>query len=207
MSGAKMGLVDLISRHPIHKPKKVSAYDEEFSVAQLKLTSASVNSLELQSSHSALHLHTLLQVNDLESQIKPRSEPITNEINLISPLATRARRHDYYFFHVPQNQFTNTSCNSNNLKSAYPASQIPINTPLAEQNSTQFKPCFQNQNEKRFARHDLHFSKLSFSPIKKHSENISESRYPKKSVLFASNHSRINSYKLHSTFSYFVKKI
>ena len=89
-----MGSVDLISRHPIHKAKKVSAYDEEFIVAKLKLISASVNSLELQSSHSAPHLHTLLQANDLESQITPRSEPITNEINLISPLATRARKHE-----------------------------------------------------------------------------------------------------------------
>ena len=37
-----MGLVDYISRHPNQKPKKVSAGDEEFIVAKLKLVSASI---------------------------------------------------------------------------------------------------------------------------------------------------------------------
>ena len=36
LPGAKMGLVDYISRHPSQKAKKASAYDEEFIVAKLK---------------------------------------------------------------------------------------------------------------------------------------------------------------------------
>ena len=39
LPGAKMGLVDYISRNPSQKAKKVSAYDEEFIVAKLKLIS------------------------------------------------------------------------------------------------------------------------------------------------------------------------
>ena len=45
LPGAKMGLVDYISGYPNQKAKNVSAYDEEFIVAKLKLISASVNSL------------------------------------------------------------------------------------------------------------------------------------------------------------------
>ena len=47
LPGAKMGLVDYISRHLNRKAKKVSAYDEEFIVAKIKLISSSVNSLNL----------------------------------------------------------------------------------------------------------------------------------------------------------------
>ena len=60
LSGAKMGLVDYISRNPSQKAKKVSAYDEEFIVAKLKLIFKSINALELNITHSASHLHHLL---------------------------------------------------------------------------------------------------------------------------------------------------
>ena len=53
MPGAKMGLVDYISRNPNQKDEKVSAYDEKFIFAKLKLISASVNSFILKSSQSA----------------------------------------------------------------------------------------------------------------------------------------------------------
>ena len=99
-------------------------------------------------------------------------------MNLISTFATRAHKDDYYLFPAPRNQFTNTSCNSNNLKYANPGSQIPINNPLAKRNSTQFKQYFQNQNEKPFARRDTHFSQRNFQPIKKHAKNSSESQNP-----------------------------
>ena len=88
-----MGLVDYISRHPVQKAIKVSAH-EEFIVAKLKLISASVNSLNLQSSQSAPHLHNLLKEHDLAPQITPKSEPITKAINLISTLATRVHKLD-----------------------------------------------------------------------------------------------------------------
>ena len=55
--GAKMGLVDYISRHPSQKAKKVSAYDEELIVAKLKLISTSINALELNNTKSASQLH------------------------------------------------------------------------------------------------------------------------------------------------------
>ena len=57
LPGAKMGLVDYISRNPSQKAKKVSAYDEEFIVEKLKLVSKSINALELNITHSASHLH------------------------------------------------------------------------------------------------------------------------------------------------------
>ena len=81
-----------------------------------------------------------------------------------------------YSFNELEFQFTNTSFNSNKIKYAYPASQIPINTSLAKQNSTQFKQSSQNLSEKHFERLDTHFSKPNFPPIERHSKNISESR-------------------------------
>ena len=59
LPGAKMGLVDYISRNPSQKAKRVSAYDEEFIVAKLKLISKSINALELKITHPASHLHYL----------------------------------------------------------------------------------------------------------------------------------------------------
>ena len=56
MRGAKMGLVDYISRHTNQKAKKVSAYDEELIVAKLNLIFKSVNSINFKLSHFASHL-------------------------------------------------------------------------------------------------------------------------------------------------------
>ena len=69
MPGAKMGLVDYISRHQNQKAKKVSAYEEEFFVTKLNLISLSVNSLNLHFSQPASHLRILLQAHDLAPQI------------------------------------------------------------------------------------------------------------------------------------------
>ena len=62
-----MGLVEYISRHPFQQVKKVSNYDEEFIVAKLKLMSASINSLDLNKTHPATHLHQLFKTHDLAS--------------------------------------------------------------------------------------------------------------------------------------------
>ena len=123
-----------ISRHPNQKAKKVSAYDEEFIVAKLKLISASVNSLKLKSCESAPHLHNLIQVQDPAPQITPKFEPTTKAINLVGTRGTRVHNHDYYLSPAPRNQFISTSCNLDIKKYAYTASQIPFNTPLAKRN-------------------------------------------------------------------------
>ena len=52
--------------------KKASAYDEEFIVAKLKLISASINSLELNKTKPATHLHQLLKEHDPASQFTPK---------------------------------------------------------------------------------------------------------------------------------------
>ena len=102
LPGAKMGLVDYISRNPSQKAKKVSAYDEEFIVAKLKLISKSINALELNITHSTSYLHHLLTNHNLALQNTPKIEahnPVlhitskveasTNSINSISSHATR----------------------------------------------------------------------------------------------------------------------
>ena len=69
-----MGLVEYISRHPNQKATKVSAYDEEFSIAKVNLISASFNSLELKTTDPATHLHQLIKAYDPASQITPKVE-------------------------------------------------------------------------------------------------------------------------------------
>ena len=89
LPGAKMGFVDYISRHLNQKDKKVSAHDEEFIVAKLKLISASINSLELHTTKPAPHLNQLLKAHDPASQITPKIEGNNKAINLISTHAAR----------------------------------------------------------------------------------------------------------------------
>ena len=73
LPGAKMSLVDYISRHPSQKVKKVSAYDKEFIVAKLKLIFTSINSLELKNTTPATHLHQLLVKHNPALQITPKN--------------------------------------------------------------------------------------------------------------------------------------
>ena len=72
MPGAKLGLVDNISRHPNQK-LKLSVYEEVFIVAQLELISTSANSLKLYSIQTAPHLHNLLEKHDPAPQITAKS--------------------------------------------------------------------------------------------------------------------------------------
>ena len=105
------------------------------------------------------------------------------------------------------NSFKNTSCNLNNLKYAYPASQIPLKTSLAKRKLIQFKQSFHNRNEKFYARRDTQFDEPNFPTIMRHFENISRSHYQKiESVLFASNHYRIRSHKSSSTLASHFEK-
>ena len=69
-----MRLVKYISRHPIQKAKKVTAYDEGFIVAKLKLTFESNTSLDSNKTHPASHLHQLLKTHDPALQITPKIE-------------------------------------------------------------------------------------------------------------------------------------
>ena len=70
-SGAKMRLVDYISRHTNQNAEKVSAYHEEFIVAKLKLISASINSLNFKPNESAVHFNKIIQAHDPPHQILP----------------------------------------------------------------------------------------------------------------------------------------
>ena len=60
LPGAKMGLVDYVSREPNQKAEK-AVYHEEFIIAKLKLISASLNSLDLKTSEPASQLHQLIK--------------------------------------------------------------------------------------------------------------------------------------------------
>ena len=184
-----MGLVDYISRHPNQKAKNVSAYDEEFIVAKIKLISASVISLNLKSNESDVQFNVIIQAHDPAHQITPKFEATINVINLISTHAKRVHKHDSYLSPASQKHIAKTSDNFSNLKYAYPASQISINTSLAKQNTTQCKQSFENRNELSLATRETQFTNSKFPPIRRHSTNTSRSHHPKtEPVLFALNH-------------------
>ena len=127
--GAKMGLVDYISRNPSQKAKKISTYYEEFIVAKLKLISKSINALELNTEYPASHLHLLLtnhtldlqntpkiEVQDPAPQITPEIETTTNSINSTSTHATRVREHVFGNSLAPRNHASNSICQLNNFE-------------------------------------------------------------------------------------------
>ena len=142
-------------------------------MAKLKLISALVNSLNLKSFETALHLHNFIQAHNSAYQITPKIEATFNAIKLIRKHATRVHKHDYHLSPAPRNQITNNSYNFNNLKYAYPALQIPPNTSLAKRIATQCKQFFQNRNEKYITRRETHFNKSNFPPVRRRSKNIS----------------------------------
>ena len=167
LPGAKMGLVDYISRNPSQRAKKVFAYDKEFIVAKLKLISKSINALEVDITHPASHLqhllenHTLawqntpkIEAHDFVSQIKPKFESSTKSINSISTHATRVNEHVFCNSLAPRKQASNSICELNNLKYATPASQSPIDIYLALQNTNKSKQLIQIRNKVAFAQRE-----------------------------------------------------
>ena len=152
MPGAKFGLVDYIARHPYQKAKKVSAYDDKFIGAKLKLISTSVNSLKLETIKPAVQFNKLLQAHDpVKSHlnlrhITPKIEATIKAINLISTHAKHVHTHNSHLSLAQQNHTTINSNILNDLKYAYPASQIPLKTSPAEQNRTHCEQFFQNRN-------------------------------------------------------------
>ena len=199
LPGAKMGLVDFISRNPSQKAKKVSTYNEEFIVAKLKLISKSINTLELKTEHPASHLHQLLTNHTLDPQntpkietynsahqITPKFESLNNSINSISSRAMQVCEHVFSHSLAPRNHASNSIYQLNNLKYAPLASQNPLSTPLALQNTSNNKQLIQIRNKVTYAQRKHQITQLQIPPIESHSENNSESHHPElKSVLFA----------------------
>ena len=199
-----MGLVDYISRNPSQKAKKISTCDEEFIVAKLKLISKSVNALELNTEHPASHLQQLLtnytlgpqntskiEILDPALQTTPKIGTTNNSINSFSTRATRVREHVFGNSLAPRNHASNSICQLNNLKYVTLASQSPLCTSLALQNTSNNKQLIQIRNKVTYAQREHQITQLQIPPIKSHSTNNSKSHHPElKSVLFASCHSR-----------------
>ena len=85
-------------------------------LSKLKLISASINSLDLNKTHPATHLHQLLKTHDLASQITPKIAANIKAINLISTHAARVRKHDYYNSPAPRMLVSNITRILNNVK-------------------------------------------------------------------------------------------
>ena len=191
LPGAKMGLVDYISRNPSQKAKKVSANDEEFIVA----------------THSASQLHHLLTNHNLALQNTPKIEahdPVlqftseveasTKSIKSISSHATRVSEHVLSNSLAPRKHASNVTSELSNLKNAIHAPQSPMHTSFAQQNTNKSKQLIQIRNKVAFAQRESQIIQSRIPPIKSHSTNISKSHHPNiKSVVFASCYSTIQS--------------
>ena len=193
-----MGLVDYISRHPSQKAKKFSAYDEEFIVAKLKLFSTSINSLELNNTKPASQLHQLLiahnsalqithkiethnsalqithkiETHNFALQITHKIEANNKVINLISTHAARVCKHVYYNSPAQRKLASNTNRNLNIIKYVDSASQKPLNTSLAQQNTSKNKQLFQIWNGLALAPREPQIIQSKIPPIRRHSSNI-----------------------------------
>ena len=134
-----MGLVDYISRDPSQKAKKVSAYDEEFIVAKLKLISTSINAIEINNTKSASHFYQLLlkhnpalritpkiETHNPASQIKIKIEAHNKAINLISTHAAQVCKHVYYDSLAQRKLASKYNSKLNNLKYVGPSRKIHL---------------------------------------------------------------------------------
>ena len=105
----------------------ISTYDEEFFVAKLKLISKSVNALELNTEHTASHLHQLLtnytldpqktskiEIHDPALQTTPKIGTTNNSIDSISTHATRVREQVFGNSFAPRIHASNSICQLNN---------------------------------------------------------------------------------------------
>ena len=109
----------------------------------------------------------------------------------ISTHATRVSEHVFSSSLAPRDQAWNSICRLNNLKYVTPASQNPLCTSLALQNTSNSKQLLQIKNKVTFAQREHQFTQSQIPPIKSHSTNSSKSHHPKlKSVLFAPCNSR-----------------
>ena len=88
--------------------------DEEFIAAKSKLISASINSLELNNTKPAPHLHQLSKAHDPTSQITPKFEANNKAINIIRTHAARVHKHGYYNSPASRKVASNTNCSLNN---------------------------------------------------------------------------------------------
>ena len=73
---------------------------------------------------------------------------------------------------------SNTTCNINNLKYVDPASQISLNTSLAQHNTNKYKQLVQNRNELALALRETLIFNSNFPPIRRHSSNNFKSHHP-----------------------------
>ena len=213
LPGAIMGLVDYISQNQFQLAKKISFYDKEFIVAKLNLISR-INSLDSNKALPKSHLHQLLKTHNPALQITPKVEANNKAINLISTHAARVRKHNYYNSPAPRNLAPNTTCNLNNLKYVDPASQISLNTSLAQNNTNKYKKLVQNRSELALAPRETQILNSKFPPMRRKSTNNFKSHHTQiNSVPFASLHSTIQSCnpnsrnKLSSKFSSEIKSI
>ena len=136
----------------------------------------------------ALRITPEIETHNPASQITPKIEAYNKAINFISTHAARVCKHVYYNSPARRKLASNSTSNLKNLKYVGSASQNPLNTSLAQQNTSKNKQPREPQ-----------FIQSKIPPIRRHSSNICKSNQPKKSVLFAASHSTIQSYSFNST--------
>ena len=86
MPGAKMGLVDYISRNPFARAKKVSTYDEHFVVATISKIRNSMKSLIKNKQNALQKLNSILK---LHSPSFPLKQPFAPQMH--TPLNTNSQ--------------------------------------------------------------------------------------------------------------------
>ena len=150
--------------------------------------------------NSPLQTTPKIETRNLALQITLKIEVHNKAINLISTHAVRVCKHIYYNSPAQRNLVSNSTRNLNNLKFVGSASQNPLNTTLAQQNTSKSKQLFQIRIGLALAPREPQIIQSKLPPIKRHSLKICKSHHPKiKLVLFASSHSTIQSCTFNSS--------
>ena len=130
MPGAKMGLVDYISRNPFARAKKISTYDEHFVVATISKIRDSMKHLILNKQTATQKFKSILKSNlPLQKLKRPFAPQLPTSLSVNSPnckeaFASRLTTSQLKTPFVPQLTLPNSKINSHSEQPF--ASQMPL---------------------------------------------------------------------------------
>ena len=179
LPGAKMGLVDYISRNPYQPAKSVSKYDEEFLVATLSSIQSDAQLLQQKHNLSAHSLHKLYIDVDGENQNSTTNTAQVLTINYVTP-NPQTKIYDLLALRNNSSKFYSKQTPNSDIYSAQRVRLTDINSNLAPRsNSSKF--CSKQSS-------NLDISSAQHVRLTNNSSNLAAREYNSNVNSFKSNH-------------------
>ena len=179
LPGAKMGLVDYISRNPYQPAKSVSKYDEEFLVATLSTIQSDAQLLQRKHNLSAHSLHKLYIDVDGENQNSTTNTAQVLTINYVTP-NPQTKIYDLLAPRNNSSKFYSKQTPNSDIYSPQRVRLTDINSNLAPRNNSS-KFCSQQSS-------NLDIISAQHVRLTNNSSNLAAREYNSNVNCFKSNH-------------------